>query len=121
MKLIGTHHIAIRTPNFAAMESFYTQTLGLPVTKRWDNIPAVFIDIGTTTIELFGRADSTADNTPNGGLDHLALQVANVDEAFAEVAAKEVRIRAEPRDFQDIRIAFFYDPDGNVIELVQEK
>ena len=121
MQLAATHHIGLRTPNFAAMEAFYTQTLGFPVTKRWDDVDIIFIDVGSTTIELIGRDTATADNIPTGGWDHLALHVASVDEAFAELVAKGVRIRAEPKDFKDVRIAFFFDPDGNVLELVEAR
>lgn len=121
MQLTATHHIGLRTPNFAAMEAFYTQTLGFPVTKRWDDVQIIFIDIGSTTIELIGRDSATADTKPTGGFDHLALHVANVDEAFAELVAKGVTIRSEPRDFKDVRIAFFQDPDGNVLELVESR
>jgi glyoxylase I family protein len=121
MQLTATHHIGLRTPNFAAMEAFYTQTLGFPVTKRWDDVQIIFIDIGSTTIELIGRDTATADTKPTGGFDHLALHVANVDEAFAELVAKGVTIRSEPRDFKDVRIAFFQDPDGNVLELVESR
>jgi catechol 2,3-dioxygenase-like lactoylglutathione lyase family enzyme len=121
MQLTGTHHVALRTPNFAAMEAFYTQTLGFPVTKRWDDVTIIFIDIGSTTIELIGRDNVTAESNPTGGWDHVALHVANVDEAFAELQAKGVRIRSEPKDFKDVRIAFFFDPDGNVLELVESR
>jgi catechol 2,3-dioxygenase-like lactoylglutathione lyase family enzyme len=85
MQLTGTHHIALRTPNFAAMEAFYSQTLGFPVTKRWDDATIIFINVGSTTIELIGRDNVEAGPTPTGGWDHLALQVASVDEAFAEL------------------------------------
>ena len=120
MKLTGTHHVGLVTPNFEAMEEFYTKTLGFAVTRRWDDIPIIFIDIGSTTIELIGHEKSTADNSPTGGLDHLALHVESTDEAFAELAEKGVRIRSEPRDFKEVRIAFFFDPDGNVLELVED-
>jgi catechol 2,3-dioxygenase-like lactoylglutathione lyase family enzyme len=120
MKLAGTHHVALRTPNFAEMERFYAQTLGFPITRRWDDVNIVFIDVGSTTIELIGRDDVTAGVAPTGGWDHLALHVESVDEAFQELVAKGVKIRSEPRDFQNVRIAFFFDPDGNVLELVED-
>lgn len=120
MKLTGTHHVALRTPNFAAMEAFYAQTLGFPITRRWDDVKIVFIDVGSTTIELIGREDATAESKPSGGWDHLALHVADVDAAFAELVEKGVKIRSEPRNFKEVRIAFFFDPDGNVLELVED-
>ena len=121
MKLKGTHHIALHTPNFAAMETFYTETLGFPVTNRWDHRGIVFIDIGSTTIELANRPQATAAGAPAGGFHHIALAVESVADAYAEVAAKGVRIHLEPKDIGDAVIAFFYDPDGNLIELFEEK
>ena len=53
-------------------------------------------------------------------LDHLALHVEDIDEAFQELVAKGVRIRSEPRNFKDLRYCFFYDPDGNSIELLED-
>lgn len=120
MKLLGTHHVALLTPNFAAMEKFYVETLGCAVTRRWDDVSIIFIDIGSTTIELIGRDNASAGVDPAGGWAHLALHVENVDEAFQEVVDKGVKIRSEPRNFQNVRTAFFYDPDGNVLELVTE-
>ncbi len=121
MHLKATHHIGVRTQNMAAMEKFYSETLGFPVIKRWDDVDIIFIDIGSTTIELIGRTDAPEPESTPAGLDHLALHVASVDEAYQELVAKNVRIRSEPKDFKDVRICFFFDPDGNVLELVEEK
>lgn len=121
MKLKGTHHVALRTPNFEAMEQFYSQTLSFPIVRRWDDKRIIFIDIGSTTIELIGREQATADTQPTGGWDHVALLVDNVDEAYAELVEKGVRIRSAPVDAGEVRIAFFFDPDGNVLELFEEK
>lgn len=120
MQVKATHHVALLTPNFAEMEAFYTQTLEFPVTLRWDDRQIIFIDIGSTTIELIGRDQATADSQPTGGWDHLALHVEDIDAAFQELVDKGVKIRSEPRDFKDIRVAFFFDPDGNVLELVED-
>ena len=120
MQLLGTHHVALFTRNFAAMEKFYSETLGFPITRRWDDVTIIFINVGSTTIELIGRDTAPAPDSEPGAFNHLALQVANVDEAFAELVAKGIKIKSEPKDFKDVRICFFYDPDGNSLELVQE-
>jgi catechol 2,3-dioxygenase-like lactoylglutathione lyase family enzyme len=121
MKLLSTHHIALHTPNFDALQAFYTETLGFPIVHRWPDVNIVFIDIGSTTLELVGRDQSTADNKPTGGFMHIALHVPSVDEAVAEVAAKGVPIHTQPKNFQDIRLAFVQDPDGNMVEFVQSQ
>jgi len=120
MKLKATHHVAIFTRNFALMEQFYTQILGFPVTKRWDDVTIIFIDIGSTTIELIGRDTAPAPSSPAGAFNHLALQVDDVDAAHQELMAKNITIRDAPYNFKDIRVCFFFDPDGNLLELVED-
>ena len=120
MQLLATHHVALFTRNFAAMEKFYSETLGFPITRRWDDVTIIFINVGSTTIELIGRDTAPAPNSEPGAFNHLALQVANVDEAYSELLAKGIQIKSEPKNFKDVRICFFYDPDGNSLELVQE-
>jgi len=112
--------VAIRTQNFAAMEQFYTQTLGFPVAKRWDDATIIFIDVGSTTIELIRRDTAPAPNSPAGAFDHLALHVDDVDVAYQELVDKNIKIRNTPYNFKEIRICFFFDPDGNLIELVED-
>lgn len=123
MQVVATHHVAVYTPQFEVMEQFYTQTLGFPVTNRWDDVTIIFIDVGSTTIELIGRTPSDPSARPRTldegvGFNHLALEVADVDQAHRELAEQGVTILREPRNFKNVRIAFFADPDGNVLELV---
>ena len=121
MKLKGTHHISLHTPNFDAMKAFYTEELGFPVAHAWPSANIIFIDLGSTWLELAGREQATANNTPTGGFVHIALHVENVDEAVAELSAKGIPIHTQPKDFQDIRLAFIQDPDGNMVELVHSR
>jgi catechol 2,3-dioxygenase-like lactoylglutathione lyase family enzyme len=125
MHLLGTHHIAIFTPNFEALEAFYTRTLGFPVTRRWDDAGIIFIDIGSTKVELIRKDSAGGTSGPHAldegvGINHIALHVADTDAAFQEWASAGVKVLREPSDFKTVRIAFFSDPDGNVLELVEE-
>jgi catechol 2,3-dioxygenase-like lactoylglutathione lyase family enzyme len=112
--------IALFTRNFAAMEHFYTQTLGFPVIRRWDDVTIIFIAVGSTTIELIGRANAPAPNSEPGSFNHLALQVEDVDTAYEALVAKGVKIKSAPANFKELRICFFFDPDGNSLELVED-
>lgn len=120
MHLIATHHIALYTTNFAAMRDFYTQTLGLLVVGGFSGHNIIFIDAGSTTIELEERSRGSHGSV---GWAHLAFEVADVDAAYAELAALGVRFHVMPEDFPEsapvARSAFFKDPDGNEIELYQ--
>jgi catechol 2,3-dioxygenase-like lactoylglutathione lyase family enzyme len=118
MKLIGTHHINLPTPNFESVKAFYTETLGFPIVHAWPDAKIIFIDLGSTWLEVADRSNATAHVPATGGFAHIALHVENVDEAVAELVAKGVPIHTQPKDFQDIRLAFIQDPDGNMVELV---
>jgi catechol 2,3-dioxygenase-like lactoylglutathione lyase family enzyme len=120
VQLKATHHVALFTRNFAEMEAFYTQTLGFPVTRRWDDVAIIFIDVGSTTIELIGRDNAPAPNSEPGSFNHLALHVEDVDAAYEELVANGVKIKSAPASFKEVRVCFFFDPDGNLLELVED-
>jgi len=122
LHVLTTHHIALSTGHFARLRAFYTETLGLPVLGGFPEQQIVFLDAGTTAIEL---AEENVVDAPVGarGWTHIALEVADVDAAYAALAARGVPFSAPPEDFPRaapaMRIAFCTDPDGNVIELLQ--
>ena len=120
MNITATHHVAIFTQNFAAMEQFYAQTLGFRITKRWDHRTIIFIDIGSTTIELIGRDSAPVAGSAPGAIHHIALHVDDVDAAHTELVTKGVKIASAPADIEDVRVCFFFDPDGNSLELVED-
>ena len=120
MKFNATHHVALGTPNPTTMETFYTETLGLEVVRRWEEVGIVFLAAGDTVIELIGRDDFVIDPSRRAGLYHFAFHVESVDETFEELVAAGITIDEEPRNYKDVRIAFFRDPDGNLLEIVEE-
>lgn len=115
----GTHHIALKTKNFAALRSFYRDTLGLEEIGAFDGRNIVFFDTGETAIELI----EAEPDAPAGAFAHLAFQVANCDETYQALREKGIEFHVEPRSFPEtnpqVRIAFFRDPDGNELELVE--
>jgi len=119
------HHIAIYTRDLARLEAFYTQILGFPAVRRWDAAGIVFVDAGGLWIELT-RQDAPDDGAqPHAldqgvGINHFALQVENVDHSFQELATMGVRVLAEPANYENVRVAFLADPDGNVLELIED-
>ena len=118
MAFLGTHHIAIKSPNFEEMKSFYTDVLGFPVVGQIPGSPTTFIDIGGTTIEL-GKTTDAVQALPKTGMVHLAFEVDDVDATHAELVAKGVEFFVQPGDGPSLRMAFFRDPDGNALELFQ--
>ena len=118
------HHLALLTPDLPRLEAFYTQALGLAVALRWDELGIVFLDAGGIQLELC-RIDG-AGAPPHAldegvGLNHVAFGVARLDATYAELLAHGARPVSPPQQYRSLRIAFLADPDGNVIELVEEK
>ncbi|MGI6374706.1 MAG: VOC family protein [Anaerolineae bacterium] len=116
MAILGAHHIALRTGQFAAMKAFYTEMLGFPVVGSIPGSDICFIDIGGTTIELLPTAEGESSK-PMCGFVHLAFETDDTDATYAELAAKGVQFHVQPRNAGDIRLAFFKDPDGNELEI----
>lgn len=125
MQIIGTHHVALLTRNFAALRQFYTETLGLREVGGFPGGKIVFFDAGSTTIELIDRSARSEEHAPPNamGWDHFAFEVPDVDAAYEELSAKGVEFHIPPKNNSETnpaaRLAFFKDPDGNELELFQ--
>jgi len=122
MKMSHTHHMALFTANFDRMRDFYTTVLGFPIVGQIRGHNIVFVDCGSTAIELVEHAASAASSGV-GGWTHLALQVDDIDTVYAELSTAGVAFHLTPTSFPEVdpvfRIAFFRDPDGNELELYQ--
>jgi lactoylglutathione lyase len=144
-RVLGTHHVAIHTPDLARLRAFYVDTLGLPVVGGFPEHGILFVAAGGTLVELIEERAGDGDENPDvaavagatrhGGLsdapgrgrrygwNHLAWTVADVDAAYAALGARGVALRSAPESFPPeapgFRIAFVADPDGNLLELIQ--
>jgi catechol 2,3-dioxygenase-like lactoylglutathione lyase family enzyme len=122
VKISHTHHIALFTANFDRMRDFYTAVLGFPIVGQIRGHNIVFVDCGSTAIEIVEHAESAASSDRSGWV-HLALEVDDIDTAYAELSAAGVAFHLTPTSLPEehpvLRIAFFRDPDGNELELYQ--
>ncbi|GAB3601057.1 VOC family protein [Microbacterium tumbae] len=101
---------------------FYTRLLGArPVTIGADE---AVLDVVTATIRLL-RIERPAASTwiPDDlqrGYRHIGFKVADLDERVAALREEGVTFHLEPIHAEgDVRITFFYDPDGALVELVE--
>ena len=121
MKITGTHHVALCTPNFEQICRFYIDTLGLRQVGSFSGRNIIFVDAGPMTIEIIER-NEPMDSARQGWV-HFAFEVADIDAAYAELTGKGIKFHIEPKLFPEtnpaVRLAFFKDPDGNELELVQ--
>ncbi len=125
MKLL---HTSITVKNMNESIKFYTELLGLKLVKRVkipeNDAEIAFLEDGYTNyrIELtYWR--SKREYSEGDQLDHLALEVDNLEKTVAELRRKEVKIAKKPYSLShsQTRIAFITDPNDIWIELIQHK
>ena len=99
---------------------FYTGVLGLPLQGRWGDEYAA-IDLGTGAGS--GLHPSRSPHSPRPGTSgsiQVGLAVDRpLEEVVAELTARGVVFRGPIVDDNQVRLAFFGDPDGNDLYLVQ--
>jgi len=117
MSIIKAHHVALKVKDVASSKAFYTETLGFRVAARIPGKEIYFIDIGGTTIELMAGSGDEGEDAQARGFVHLAFEVDDVDATYEQLCAKGVEFTTPPKSVGDIRLSFFKDPDGNLLEL----
>ena len=131
--LTGLHHVGATVRDLDASIAWYRDTLGFELlsTYGWPGVRAAFIGRGDIRIELFQNEAATPmsedrrrpdTNLKIGGIGHLALAVADLEAAVAELQKRQVEIVAPPRDVPDgsgSRFAFIHDNEGMLVELFQ--
>jgi catechol 2,3-dioxygenase-like lactoylglutathione lyase family enzyme len=103
---------------------YYSKFLELPVVGEPTAERAV-LDAVTATIELRavgnGRERSTwSPDDLQKGFRHLGFKVDRLDERAAVLKVAGVEFKLDPLDAEGkVRICFFYDPDGTLLEMIQ--
>lgn len=123
----GMRYVEIGVGDLDRSEEFYAGVLGFEVaaTEQVDGRPARWLGDGRARIRLVevgsaGRSSGWDPDDLQCGIRHFGMKVADVDAWMARVAASGAAIATEPKDaFGGVRIAFFFDPDGAYLELVQ--
>lgn len=128
MQFSGLHHVAIIASDYPRSKHFYTEVLGLPVIAEayreardsW-NLDLRLAD--DMQIELFSfPAPPPRVSRPEAcGLRHLALRVADIEEAVRHLQQHGVEVEAIRVDeYTGKRFTFFADPDGLPLELYED-
>ncbi|WP_024287312.1 VOC family protein [Cellulomonas sp. KRMCY2] len=120
---MAIHNVLINVSDVARSADFYARLLGGQQLGAATADGAV-LDFVTATIEL-RRVDGAVPSTwheddQHLGFRHVGFKVAQVDPLVAELRLAGVPFRLEPVDaVGGVRIAFFFDPDGTVLEVVE--
>ncbi|RKS69188.1 catechol 2,3-dioxygenase-like lactoylglutathione lyase family enzyme [Motilibacter peucedani] len=116
--------VLLNVDDVARSVDFYTRHLRAQVVGEATDERAV-LDLVTGTLELvrLGGDRSSSTWVPDDlqrGFRHVGFKVDSVDTYVSELKASEVEFHLEPIEATgDVRITFFYDPDGTLLELVE--
>ena len=123
-------HVGLIVSDLERSRRFYADALGLEEVPRPPNFTfaGAWFRSGEDEIHLLAEADTTGragapDPGPSaafGLVNHIALEVENLDVACARLAANGVPLVGGPMPRGDGSVqAFFRDPDGYVLEFFQ--
>ena len=111
INVTGVDFIALPTKDYDKASEFYGGVLGLPLSKRWGNMPAGEFETGTLTLALMQSDAFGIEFQPH--THPVALHVDDVHAARAELEAKGVEFAMDTIDSGVCHMAHFKDPDGN--------
>ena len=111
----GVDFVTVPTADYAAARAFYGDVLGLPFVKGWGRMPAGEFQAGNLTVAVMESEAFGQRFRPSGSA--IALQVADVAAARAELEAAGVTFHGDIVDAGDCHQAYFADPDGNPLIL----
>ena len=124
-------HVGVFVRDMDRLVEFYRDVVGLKVAERLtmaNGTELAFLKIGDTgMIELIQRTAAAGDRPKEAiyGPHHVALQVESVDTWAQRLQHQGVPLTSGPSEFiapsGRCRIAFFADPEGNVLELFERE
>ena len=120
-------HTTMTVRDLERSVKFYTGLLEFTVDREmWipeSQLKIIFLKLGDTILELFGVREilGEAYSSINEvvGYKHICLLAESVDREFERLSQAGVIFRIPPTTVQNVRIAFFKDPDGMDIELIE--
>jgi len=107
--------IALFTDDVDRAKGFYERLVRRAPEAEWPG-GAIF-SAGRVRLLVHERARAMEGGPPNE--DHVALGVADLDVACAELEEQGFSFLVEARDYPWGRSAYLRDPDGRLVELAQ--
>ncbi len=114
------NHVAVRVRDVKKAFHFYHEILKIPTVR------IIGTDNDPRTVFLQGLELSQINPEERDvSLSHLGLEVSNIEEVYEELMKKGVVFDGPVRDVKfekekkAVKVAFFNDPDGNKVELVE--
>ncbi len=128
-------HIGILTNDIEKSVKFYTDVLGFSIAMKIEmaeaGLSVVFVEKDGSKIELMEYQGKDAPKRSKGVKisiggssipvnDHTSFSVDNIEDMVNEFKGKGIIFDQEPIELEGgIKLAYFKDPDGSLIELVE--
>lgn len=120
----GIEHVAIASPDPLRLALWYVEHLDFVINYQPAHSQTVFIKAADgSMIEIIEAAPDTvpAAGMNPAGLRHLALTVADFPGTYARLKEKGVRFLTDAQTTNGNSLAFFTDPDGNILHLLHRE
>jgi lactoylglutathione lyase len=118
-------HLGIVVSDCDQSERFYSEALGCIPVSRWQNdeIKAVNLQCDSLLIELLEYANPSQSCTSAGVINHLAFHVDDLTDTIERLSKLGAMFETvAPKTLSSHkRIIFLHGPNGERIELVEEK
>ena len=122
--ITGIEHVAIASPDPLRLALWYVEHLDFVINYQPDSSQTVFIKAADgSMIEIIESAPDTmpiAGMNP-AGLRHLALTVADFPGVYARLKEEGVPFLTDALTTNGNSLAFFTDPDGNILHLLHRE
>src|SRR6266542_2586293 len=105
--------VSVLTQDIPRAKKFYGETLGLELETEGEN--DMEFRLGQVTLDVFNPASIGQPFAPS--LAGIAIRVPDVAAARAALESRGVEFGGETHDTGVCHMAFFEDPDGNVLML----
>ncbi len=119
-------HVGIQVRDLDRSIKFYTEVLGLTLRKRVrlnETTELAFLPLGESEIELICKSTEFTF-AKEGIVNHLTFRVGDVAGALDHLRKHQVELIHEQPLFLEklgTRIAFFWGPDGEKLELFESE
>lgn len=115
----GIEHTAIASPDPQQLAQWYVNTLGFVINYNSGKTVFVKAPNGTMIEIITSEGEARPKKLKEPGLRHMALTVSDYDSAYAQLKAKGTVFAGEPIINNDVKVAFFTDPEGNFLHIIQ--
>ncbi len=112
----GLEHTAIASVDPEKLAGWYAEILGFAIVHRYAGNVFVRAADGSMLEIIPSEGDRPVAEVKSPGIRHLAVAVDDFDAGVAELESKGIEIIDRVNGAN--RLAFFLDPEGNILHLI---